>query len=119
MRQIGGKIVLCCRIWGIGLVAWTLACSAVADAGQRPGTPRLMTHESLVDEVLGQAKLPIDDPIAMFGYVLGALSERVNVYPTENYYYFRFVHDRLPYAGNIRLDAMDRDLGKVHFAFYE
>jgi hypothetical protein len=25
----------------------------------------------------------------------------------------------VPYAGNIRLDAMDRDLGKVHFAFYE
>ena len=25
----------------------------------------------------------------------------------------------MPYAGNIRLDAMDRELGKVHFAFYE
>ena len=107
------------RIWGIGLLASALTCSGPAIAGERTGTPRLVTHESLVEDVISATKLPLTDPVAMFAYVLGALPERVKVYPTENYYYFRFTHNKVPYAGNVRLDAMDRDLGKVHFAFYE
>jgi hypothetical protein len=62
--------------------------------------------------------LPITNPVAMFAYVLGNLPERVKVYPTENYYYFTFTHDHVRYAGNIRLDVVDRDQGKVNFAYY-
>ncbi len=43
----------------------------------------------------------------------------MKVYPTENYYYFTFTHNGVAYAGNIRLDASDRDQGKVQFAYYE
>ena len=50
--------------------------------------------------------------------MLGQLPERVKVYPTENYYYFSFVHGHLRYAGSIRLDAADRDRGWLHFAYY-
>jgi hypothetical protein len=42
----------------------------------------------------------------------------VKVYPTENYYYFDFLHSGVRYSGNIRLDRSDRDDGKVHFAYY-
>src|SRR5262249_30325069 len=35
------------------------------------------------------------------------------------YYYFRFTHNGVEYAGNIRLDASDRDQGKVQFGYYE
>lgn len=101
------------------LVAAALACAATAAAGEDAVTPRLTTHESLVEEVLRPTELPLADPVAMFAYVLGALPARVKVYPTENYYYFSFIHDKVRYAGNIRLDAMDRDQGKVHFAYYE
>ena len=55
----------------------------------------------------------------MFLAVLGSLPERVNVLPTENYYYVRFVHKGVRYVGNIRLAAADRDQGKVHFSFSE
>ena len=51
--------------------------------------------------------------MAVFGFVLAQLPERVQVYPTENYYYFGFVHRGIRYAGNIRLDASNRDDGKV------
>ena len=37
----------------------------------------------------------------------------MKVYPTENYYYFGFFHNGIRYAGNIRLDASNRDDGKV------
>ena len=55
----------------------------------------------------------------LFGFVLDSLPERVRVYPTENYYYFGFVHGGVPFVGNIRLDAADRDDGKVNFGYYE
>jgi hypothetical protein len=43
----------------------------------------------------------------------------VTVYPTENYYYFKFVHAGVAIAGNFRFDPRDRDQGKVHFGYYE
>ena len=65
------------------------------------------------------AAFDIKDPMAVLAYVLGSLPERVTVYPTENYYYFKFVHAGVPIAGNLRLDPRDRDKGKVYFAYYE
>jgi hypothetical protein len=63
--------------------------------------------------------LPIADPLAVFGFVLRNVPERAQVYPTENYYYVRFVHNGTAFAGNIRLAAADRDEGKLHFAYGE
>jgi hypothetical protein len=82
-------------------------------------SPRLSTHQSYVEETARQTEVPLGNLKEMFGWVLGNLPERVKVYPTENYYYFRFMHNGQPYAGNIRLDAADRDSGKVHFAYFE
>jgi len=61
----------------------------------------------------------IDDPLAAFAAVLKNLPERVQVYPTENYFYFRFTQNGVVYAGNIRLAAADRDQGKVNFSYSE
>jgi hypothetical protein len=103
------------------LVVTSLAVSIVAAPAQteRPehSLPRLDLNELEIVEALKPSALAIDDPMAVFAYVLGSLRERVQVYPTENYYYFRFTHNGLVYAGNIRLAAADRDEGKVHF-FY-
>lgn len=79
----------------------------------------LMTHQTYVESVTQPTELPIHDPAAMFAFVLASLPGRVKVYPTENYFYFNFIHNSIRYAGNIRLDAKDRDEGKVHFAYFE
>jgi len=89
------------RIWDL-VAAAALTCLVTTASGQGLGTPRLTTHESYVEDVLRQTQLPLADPVAMFAYVLGALPSRVRVYPTENYYYFSFVHKKVRYAGNIR-----------------
>jgi hypothetical protein len=82
-------------------------------------SPTLTTNESLIAAALAPPDaLAIADPKAVFAYVLAQLPPRVKVYPTENYYYFSFVHDGVSYAGNIRLDARDRDRGKLHFAYF-
>lgn len=80
---------------------------------------KLFTHQSYVEDAARSTDVPFGNIKNVFGWVLGNLPERVKVYPTENYYYFRFMHNGLNYAGNIRLDAADRDQGKLHFAYFE
>ena len=101
------------------LVAAPFLALATAAFGQSEDWPQLKTNQSYIEEVDRQTKLAIDDPMAVFTFVFNSLPDRVKVYPTENYYYFTFVHDGVPYNGNVRLDASDRDQGKLHFAYSE
>jgi hypothetical protein len=109
-----------CR--GVIYAATVLAWSAAA-AGQPSGAasepPKLNTHQTYIEDVMRPASLDVKDPTAVFAFILNSLPERVKVYPTENYYYFTFNLNGSPYAGNIRLDASDRDQGKVQFGYYE
>jgi|ERR1041385_2900472 hypothetical protein len=95
-----------------------LACLLVA-VSARAETPALQTNQSYVEELARPTDVNVDDLMSVFGYVMSQLPERVKVYPTENYYYFGFLHDGIRYAGNIRLDASNRDDGKVIFAYFE
>lgn len=104
----------------IALIAFAAPTGAWPQAGAgADALPRLHTNEQDIAEAMRPAALAIDDPLAVFAYVLGRLPERVHVYPTENYYYFRFVHGGVPYSGNIRLAADSRDRGEVNFAYGE
>jgi hypothetical protein len=80
---------------------------------------KLTTHQNYVEDTLRSTDVPFGNIKNVFGWVLGNLPDRVKVYPTENYYYFKFMHDGQNYSGNIRLDAKDRDDGKLHFAYFE
>lgn len=85
-----------------------------------PAAPlQLHTNEAYVEEVGRASTLAIGDPLAVFAAVFASLPERVKVYPTENYYYVAFTHAGVRYAGNLRLDASDRDRGVLHFAYFE
>src|SRR5215470_9952415 len=101
------------------LATVALAITVRTAVAQNAEVPRLETNQAYLEEVMRTTALSINDPIAVFGFVLGSLPDRVKVYPTENYYYFSLVHDGKRYAGNIRLDASNRDEGKVIFAYYE
>ena len=90
--------------------------AAFAEPQQRP---QLFTHEAAMADVTRPAAFDIKDPMAVFAYVLGGLPGRVTVYPTENYYYFKFIHAGAPIAGNLRLDPRNRDQGKIYFGYYE
>jgi hypothetical protein len=93
--------------------------SLMTGAVAQTAAPVLHTHQQYMEGVTQPTALDVADPMAVFAFVLDSLPERVKVYPTENYYYFTFSHNGLDYAGNIRLDASDRDKGKVQFAYYE
>lgn len=92
------------------------ASQALAQEKKRP---KLHTNQSYLEEVMAETELPLDRPKEMLEWVLGSLPERVKVYPTESYFYFNFYHQGIRYAGNLRLDAKDRDEGRLHFAYFE
>ena len=103
------------------VVAAIVAVAAVVQvaAAQTAETPQLQTNQSYVEDVTRSATLNVEDPMVVFGFVMSQLPERVKVYPTENYFYFGFMLGGIRYAGNIRLDASNRDEGKADFAYFE
>jgi len=94
------------------------AFAAMAGAAAQEA-PKLATNQAYVEEVTRKTSLAIDDPMAVFAFVLGNLPDRVKVYPTENHYYFSFLLNSIRYAGNIKIDAQLRSEGKVVFTYYE
>jgi hypothetical protein len=105
--------------WAIGAALVAASAFVATIAAAEPGSPpRLYTNQAFVEESTAAPTLVVEDPMAVLAFVLGQLPDRVKVYPTENYYYFSFIHNHVRYAGNIRLDAVDRDNGKVNFAYY-
>ena len=107
---------------GRGLVAVAAIVTSLAISGvqaQVAQAPQLRTNQAMIEELMRPPTLAVDDPLAVFAFVLGSLPERVTVYPTEGYYYFGFTHRGVNYSGNIRLDASDREQGKLHFGYFE
>ncbi len=103
------RLVLCL------ILAPCLAAGAAAEGAQ----PVLHTNQAYLEEAMRASTLDVNDPMKVFAFVFASLPDRVKVYPTENYYYFTFVNAGAPYDGNIRLDASNRDDGKVIFAYSE
>jgi hypothetical protein len=106
------------RTFGGGFLT-VLAATLGMAAGQDTGPPKLHTNEAYVEEVTAATALAVNDPMAVFAFVLNSLPDRVKVYPTENYYYFTFIHGGAQYAGNIRIELGDDDKVTVHFVYYQ
>lgn len=98
------------------LLLWLIAAVPLA-AHAQDGIPKLQTLEADIQDVTRVDALDVDDPLKVFAFVLNALPDRVTVYPTENYYYFRFLHRGTPYAGNLRIEVSDKP-AVLHFAYY-
>jgi hypothetical protein len=100
------------------LTAFALGVGGAAAGPEAPPRIELSTNQSYVEALQRRPALPLERTRDMFSAVLGSLPDKVTVYPTENYYYFNFLANGIRYAGNIRLDASTRDLGKLHFAYF-
>jgi hypothetical protein len=103
----------------LAAIAAVMVVTASAAAAEPAAMPQLSTNEAMVTEITRAPALDLKDPMAVLAFVLRNLPSRVTVYPTENYYYFKFVHAGVPIAGNFRFDPRDRDKGKVYFGYYE
>jgi len=100
------------------LAGTVLAVGIVATAGAtETRLPRVHTNQQFLEDLAIVNALKITDAVSVFRMVLESLPDRVKVYPTENYYYFKFNYAGVQYSGNIRLENERRDQGQVHFAF--
>lgn len=108
------------KAYGWLLLAVGLAVGMGGPAVSEQRSPNgFQTNEAYVQDVEQEVAFDIKDSMAVLRFVLASLRDRVTVYPTENYYYFKFVHGGVPYAGNLRLDPRNRDEGKIYFGYYE
>jgi hypothetical protein len=105
--------------WAFGISLMAALCAGGIAKAQPSDHPALQTLESQIDELNRTSTLAVDDPFAVFAFVLDSLPDRVKVYPTENYYYFRFVNNGTPYSGNIRIEMDEGDKVSLHFAYYQ
>jgi len=60
-----------------------------------------------------------EDPIAVFRYIFMNLENEIYVFPTENYYYFRFFADGKTFWGSMSLSAHNRDENNLSFGYIE
>jgi hypothetical protein len=81
------------------------------------GSGSVIFNQHMIENL--ERQLDLDDPTAVFRTVFEALADEVFVYPTENYYYFKFDANGRTIAGNLRLDAADRDDGVIHIGYFE
>lgn len=102
-----------------GVMAFAHATGSLVTDTSAAGRLKLHTNQDYLEEAMATHPLPLDDPKLMLELVLDSLPPRVKVYPTENYFYFKFLYEGVPFAGNIRLDVLERDKGKVNFAYFE
>ncbi len=109
-------------IWFKGLKPYVMSLmallSVVWPVHAAVNAPRLQTNQAYVVQLLVPGVLQINDAFSVLSFVLNSLPDEVMVYPTENYYYFNFLYGGVKYAGNLRLDASDRDAGKIHMAYF-
>jgi hypothetical protein len=101
--------------WAGVAIAAGLVCSAGVAAAADASA--ISTNEAYVEGVLSSRGFDINDKKAVFAFVFKQLPDNVKVYPTEDYYYFKFNHEGASYSGNLRFQAEERDQGKVHFAY--
>ncbi len=111
------KLSSAARIVRSLLTGTVLAAGLVASAAADTSRPRIHTNQQFLEDLALKDMLKIKDAASVFQMVLDSLPDRVTVYPTENYYYFKFNYAGVQYSGNIRLENERRDQGQVHFAF--
>jgi hypothetical protein len=113
MRSLLAGTVLAAGLIGANLVTAGIATAAANENAR----PRIHTNQQFLEDLALNNALDVKNALSVFRMVLESLPDRVTVYPTENYYYFKFNYAGVQYSGNIRLENERRDQGQVHFAF--
>ena len=97
------------------LITQVIVVSVVAQELQN--NTGFISNESVIKGLYTQPDL--EDPVSIFKYVFKNLEKEVDVYPSENYYYFVFPAYGKTLWGSISLSAHNRDNGILSFGYIE
>jgi len=106
------------RLLHVPAAATLLLASGLHATGAKADPSPVYTNQVYVERVRSPIKVDVTKGIEVLRFVLDNLPDQVKVYTGENYFYFKFFSEGVHYAGNIRLDVLDRDTGHVHFAYF-
>lgn len=106
-----------CLGFSLGVAAVALLLSSINFSVVNRNFPQITTNQQFIESTR-TSRLNLNDVDAVFAQVFSQLPDQVIVYPTENYYYFKFFDGPHEVWGNIRLDSEDRKMGKISFAYY-
>lgn len=77
------------------------------------------TNEAFIKELVkNELSVSIKNKISLFEHFYFALQDTLNIFPTENYYYFEFIFNKVEYQGNLGLLRNLIDKGEVNFGYY-
>lgn len=113
------KVVVFRVVLGVVLAVTGALAAPVPARAQAQERAHIETNEAYVKDVLRESKVDTADPMSVFSHVFQALPDRVDVLPTENYFYFRFYAGGIAWAGSIRLGPAERANGGLEFGFYK
>ena len=81
-------------------------------------SPVVLTNHKFIDG-LNINSIHLGDDKAVFRYVFFSLEDEVFIYPSENYFYFRFPMQGKVIWGSMSLFATERDEGVIGFGYSE
>lgn len=99
------------------MMALTLsACFSLLSTASHAGS--FEAHHRHIEGMSENDDLDLENPAAVFEYVLKSSAKDIHVGPTENYAYFKFYSKGLEWQGNMRLETDKGVSDKVHFAYF-
>ena len=99
------------------ILAFTISLGAAFLATSSQAAP-FEAHHKHIEGMDQNEDLDLEDPAAVFEYVLKSSAPEIHVGPTENYAYFKFYSQGLEWQGNMRLEVNHGAVDKVHFAYF-
>ncbi len=76
------------------------------------------SHQEYIDVLTNSESVDMEDPVAVFRYVLNSSPATIHVQPTENYAYFKFFNGGIEWQGNMRLEIEKGMPDRLHFAYF-
>ena len=73
------------------------------------------TNEAFIEALYKEIDTNNTDEV--FRFVFSQLDEEVDLYPGENFYYYKFIANGKTYGGAIGISTRDRDSGVLHFGY--
>lgn len=94
-----------------------IGCAGASGVRKLSGDAGISTHEQFIAGLY--SPIAGDEPGSVFRHVFASLNAQVNIYPSENYYYFLCSLHGRQLSGSIALFADGRDAGKLSFSYEE
>ena len=120
IAKVGDYLLFSVIGFVVGLISMLAIAENLVPGAMRmldKGMPLVSTNEQFVNDIT-RSRVDLNDIKSVWWMVFSQIPEEVNVYPTENYYYFKFFEGGREIWGNIRLDVDLRKKKEISFAYF-